>query len=547
MELRLLLAFVLMGVVLFTTPYFYKGVAPPKKPVTPAAETIRPATQPLAAVQKAPVPGPASIASQEEQISTIENDLYRIEFTNRGAVARSWMLKKYTDRAGKPLELVNPESAKVGLPFALYFDKSRPSADLNQALYAAKPLDNGLGITYEFSNGNVYARKTFRFSRDSYLAQLTTEVKQDGKPLPNLVQWRGGFGDLNVPNAAAAEQTVHFDQASGKLIKNQAKSAKNGPFSSVGPYSFAGLEHTYFAAAFLPENSTSLQVTVFSDSVPTPVEKKEEPFVGIAVGGEAVNRFSLFAGPKDVDILRQVNPKLEQLVDFGFFSILAKPLFLAVHWVADKFTHNYGWSIVLVTIIINFLLFPLKIANMKSMRKMQTLQPQIAVINEKYKSVGLRDPRKAQQNEEIMALYKKHGANPLGGCLPMILQIPFFIAFYKVLSVSIEMRGAHWLWVRDLSQPEHLPIRILPLAMIATQFIMQKMTPATTGDPSQQKMMMMMPLFLGFMFYGVSSGLVLYWLTGNLIGIAQQWLINRTIPAAPQPAVVKRKPTGNRR
>jgi YidC/Oxa1 family membrane protein insertase len=174
-------------------------------------------------------------------------------------------------------------------------------------------------------------------------------------------------------------------------------------------------------------------------------------------------------------------------------------------------------------------LFPLKITSMKSMKKMQALQPQIAVINEKYKNVGLRDPKKADQNQEVMELYKKHGVNPMGGCVPMLLQIPFFIAFYKVFSVSVEMRGATWLWVTDLSQPETLPLHLLPIIMVASQFVMQKMTPTTTGgDPSQQKMMQFMPLIFGFMFYNLSSGLVLYYLTSNLVGVAQQWFFNKT-------------------
>jgi YidC/Oxa1 family membrane protein insertase len=186
-----------------------------------------------------------------------------------------------------------------------------------------------------------------------------------------------------------------------------------------------------------------------------------------------------------------------------------------------------------MTIFINFALFPLKITSMKSMKKMQALQPQITAINDKYKNIGMRDPRKQEQNQEVMALYQKHGVNPLGGCMPMLLQMPFLFAFYKVFSIAIEMRGANWLWVTDLSQHETIPIHILPILMIATQFIMQKMTPTTTGgDPAQQKVMMFMPLMFGFMFYSASSGLVLYWLTGNVVNIAQQWFFNRTTVAA---------------
>jgi YidC/Oxa1 family membrane protein insertase len=239
-------------------------------------------------------------------------------------------------------------------------------------------------------------------------------------------------------------------------------------------------------------------------------------------------------GPKDLDLLKSVDPKLEQVVSFGWLSILAKPLFLVVNWFHKSFIHNFGWSIVLVTIIINVALFPLRFSNMKSMRKMQALKPQLDTINAKYKKLSLTDPRKADQQAETMALYKQNGVNPMGGCLPMVIQLPFFIAFYKVFTVSVEMRGANWLWVTDLSQPESLPLHILPLIMIASQFWMQKMTPtaAPGGDPGQQKMMMyMMPLIFGFMFYNLPSGLVLYYLTSNLVGMGLQLFFNHTATA----------------
>jgi YidC/Oxa1 family membrane protein insertase len=185
--------------------------------------------------------------------------------------------------------------------------------------------------------------------------------------------------------------------------------------------------------------------------------------------------------------------------------------------------------------------------NMKSMRKMQALKPQIDAINAKYKGIGLRDPKKGDQNQEVMDLYKKHGVNPMGGCVPMLLQIPFFIAFYKVFTVSVEMRGAPWLWVGDLSQPEHLPIKILPVVMIASQFIMQKMTPQAGGDPAQQKMMMFMPLVFGFMFYNFPSGLVLYYLTSNLVSMGQQWFFNKTsLATVAAESVLPPKKTGRK-
>jgi len=206
---------------------------------------------------------------------------------------------------------------------------------------------------------------------------------------------------------------------------------------------------------------------------------------------------------------------------------------------------------VLVTFAINMVLFPLRFSSMRSAKKMQALQPQIKALNDKYKDLPLRDPRKQEQQAEMMELYKKHGVNPVGGCVPMVLQLPFLIGFYTVLTVAIEMRGANWLWIPDLSQAETgffaalgPPIRLLPLLLIVAQFLQQKMTPSPGMDPAQQKMMLFMPLVLGFMFYGQPAGLVLYWLTGGLVGIAQQWLLSRggsTPPAVELIPPVKKK------
>jgi YidC/Oxa1 family membrane protein insertase len=357
---------------------------------------------------------------------------------------------------------------------------------------------------------------------------VSTEVTLDGKQLPHMIQWRGGFGDLTISGPSANQRTLYFDVTQNKLVEQPPKAAAKGPVTNSGNFSFAGIADTYFAAVFLPEGNSGMQVVTFEDTVKTPHDQTPVALSGVALSGGTVNRFEVFVGPKDIDLLTRINPKLEQVVDFGWMAFLAKPLFLIVNYVNDNFVHNFGWAIVLVTVAINFILFPLKLSNMKSMRKMQALKPQIDAINAKYKNIGLRDPKKGEQNEEVMALYKRHGVNPMGGCLPMLLQMPFFFAFYKVFTVSVEMRGAPWLWVTDLSQPEHWEIKILPLVMIASQFIMQKMTPQAGGDPAQQKMMMFMPLVFGFMFYNFPSGLVLYYLTSNLVSMGQQWFFNKT-------------------
>lgn len=550
----MLIAFALMFLVLFITPYLYKPSAPAPKGtenVTPQkAEQITkppvPPTVSAAAVAAKtgakPLEAAAATDARKEEDFTIDTALYTVIFSNRGAVVKSWTLKKYRDFDGKPLELVNTASAgKVPPPLAIEFKERAPDFDANQVLYAAKPAADGLGVEYEYSNGQATARKSFAFGRNSYRSQVLSEVLAAGAAIPHYLVWRGGFGDPSVRNAPSTQRTVYYSPSEGRLLTHTASDAKNGPVGVSGAFNFAGIEDSYFTAVFLPVGAGPMELRTLSDSLPYGGGDKTERFIGASVGGDGVNRFSLFVGPKDMDILKAVDPKLDQVIDWGrWFGFLAKPLFLVLHWMNDRVTRNWGWAIVLVTVAINMLTLPLRLTSMKSGKKMQALQPQISAINARYKNLPLRDPRQSEKNQEVMDLYKKHGVNPLGGCLPMVLQLPFFIAFYTVLTVVIELRGAPWLWVSDLSRPETLAIRILPLVLIGTQFLMQKMTPASPGmDPTQQKMMMFMPLALGFMFYYQSAGLVLYWLTGNVVGILQQWLTNKFMPA---PAMVEVKP-----
>ena len=541
MEKRLLMAFALMMVVLLGAQYFFKPAPAPKPvaPITPnkaalLAQTPAPVAPPVAAPKPAEAAettasGPAVQASAEST-TVIDTDLYHIVFTNKGAVVKSWLLKRFHDISGKNrLDLVNDFSGAVPLPFAIDTKGQQLSFDPNQVLYSVKESPDALGLTFEYSDGKSSVRKSFSFRKDSYLSDVRSEVLENGSPVSHVLMWRGGFGDQEVRSAASQQHTVHYDSTSSKLITKSVKDAKNGPFSDTGDFTFGGIEDNFFAAVALPTGS-SLEVRTYSDDLKAPKEDKPESYAGVGFGAGAQNSLTLFVGPKDTDLLRQINPKLEKLVDWGFFGIIAKPLFLSLNWVNDHWTFNYGWAIIVVTLIINLVLFPLKISQLKSAKKMQTLQPRIKAINDKYKSVSLKDPRKAQQNQEVMALYKEAGVNPLGGCLPLIIQLPFLYAFYRVLYIAIEMRGAHWLWVPDLSQPETLAIHLLPIILIASQFLAQRMTPATGMDPNQQKIMMFMPLMYGFMFYYASAGLVLYWLTSNLAMIAQQLIINRMMP-----------------
>jgi YidC/Oxa1 family membrane protein insertase len=269
---------------------------------------------------------------------------------------------------------------------------------------------------------------------------------------------------------------------------------------------------------------------------PGSTETSNVDVAGVAVGNlRGATKERVFVGPKELAALEAVsvptikndNPDLRGTVDFGWWGLISRPLFLWLKWTYKHIYPNWGWAIVLQTLIITIALLPLRITQMKSMLKMQRVAPQIKAIQEKYKKYTLRDPRKAAMNEEISALYKKEGVNPAGGCLPLLIQFPFLIAYYRMLGGALDLRHAHWLWIHDLSARD--PYFLLPIIMVVSMFAMQKMTPQTGMDPAQQRMMtVMMPLMMGFIFFNLAAGLNLYYTESNLISIAQQAVMNRT-------------------
>lgn len=553
---NLLIVFALMGVAIFGMQYL---APPPPEPApkpekkieekkaeektgSPSSVTAASATaekQPAGAGNSggaAPAEALALAANKEESF-LIETELYKIRFTNKGGVVTSWVLKQYKDSRGGPLELVGPKAERFGLPFSVQQKKTGQlfSPDLNQALFVAKPDEDGLGIRFEYSRNGNRALKTFRFKKDRYVVDLKSELVLNGKPVEHNIAWRGGFGDQYAYNAFATGHTVLLRPEESAP---EMKSAQDGWHTENGNFVFAGMQDKYFAAVAVNISGRPLELQTAPDTFipPAATDEKEHPNIGFGLGGDAVNELEMYVGPKDIDRLKAVDPRLEKLVDFGkWFGFIAKPLFFSLNWLNDKYLRNYGWSIVVLTLIINVLMLPLKISSMKSMQKTQLIQPEIQKINEKYKGVSMTDPRAAKKNEEMMALYKKHGVNPAGGCLPLLLQMPFLIGFYSVLDVAIEMRQASWLWVTDLSQPETLAIRVLPIAMVATQIMVQKMTPTAGADPQQQRIMLMTSLLFAVMFYGASSGLVLYWLTGNLFATAQQYVLLKMTPSRVTP------------
>jgi YidC/Oxa1 family membrane protein insertase len=313
-----------------------------------------------------------------------------------------------------------------------------------------------------------------------------------------------------------------------------------------GAIGFGGADDHYFLTAIV---SPGQPVRLQYDPVPVPVQGSDRGlnFVSWSVRLQsAPAKVRFFAGPKDFDVLQKTDPDLVRAIHFGMFAWLVVPLLRALKWV-NSYIGNYGWSIIGLTVLINLAMFPLRHKSVVSMRKMQELQPEVKAIQDRYAKLKMNDPAKQKMNVELMNLYRERGVNPASGCVPMLLTLPVLFAFYAMLSVAIELRGAPFVgWIKDLSVYD--PWFVTPILMGVTQFVQQKMTPAT-GDLAQQRMMMFMPLIFMTMFIWAPSGLVLYWTVSNLWAIGQQVLTNRLIGPAPQRTVRpaaerKMKPAG---
>jgi YidC/Oxa1 family membrane protein insertase len=484
------------------------------------------------------------VEATAESETVIENDVYRIVFTNRGGRVKSWVLKKYTDDKGGQLELVNTAaSEKYGYPLSLWTYDEGLRNNLNSALYVASNTGTTAPaeITFAYDDGDVSVQKAYKFDRDSYVVAVKTSVTQRGADVTAFPMWPSGFGsDLTGPQYATGQIIYQYDD---KVERLPIKKVSGGG-TVQGPFNWAGISDQYFAAVFLPQPPQNAAMVTLHNTIEIPHNSSDTSnkqmdkvdVLGAAVGSvKGPTNARLYVGPKALSDLEAVtvpgmtgaDPDLRAIIDFGWLGIIARPLFLWLKWMYQHIVGNWGWAILLQTLIINLALLPLRLAQMKSMLKMQRVAPQIKSIQEKYKKYSLRDPRKAEMNEEISALYKKEGVNPAGGCLPLVIQMPFLFAYYRMLNVAMDLRHAPWMWVHDLSAPD--PWHILPVAIIVTMLIMQRMTPQAGMDPAQQKMMnVMMPGMLGIMSWNLPAGLGLYWSAGQLIGIVQQAVMNRT-------------------
>jgi YidC/Oxa1 family membrane protein insertase len=560
-ERRLLLVFLLTFVVLMVfQPLLKKYLpqAPAAPPQTqsakaqPAAVSPAPATAASAASAVSPASTVSKQASSESEI-VIENDLYRITFTNRGAQVKSWILKKFdNDAQNGLLDLVDPAvSQKFGYPLSLWTYDETLRNRLNSVLYVASSdghLFAPATISFEYADQDLVVRKTFRFDH-TYVLNVETSVLYKGAGVFAPPAWPSGFGDELTPASYAAARIDYHNDASSErtalvfpsFVSRLSVKNISGDNTIKGPFEWAGTGDQYFTAIFIPQDPSSAAMVTLRKPLEVPAKPGSNETTKIDVLGAAVGDLRgatterMYVGPKELAVLDAVSvptikndsPDLRGIVDFGWWGILSRPLFLWLKWTYSHIVHNWGWAIVLQTLIITIALLPLRITQMKSMLKMQRIGPQIKSIQEKYKKYSLRDPRKAAMNEEISALYKKEGVNPAGGCLPMIIQFPFLIAYYRMLGVALDLRHAHWLWIHDLSARD--PYFLLPILMVVSMFAMQRMTPQAGMDPAQQRMMnWMMPLMMGFIFFNLQAGLNLYYAETNLISIAQQAIMNRT-------------------
>jgi YidC/Oxa1 family membrane protein insertase len=552
MEKRFVAAFVLSIVILLAWSLITRKFFPP--PETPPPPVSAPESAPAAAPapMEAPPPtadapvAPPPTAAGAEEVVRLETDVAAVELTNRGGRVRSWRLKGF-ETVGVAVDFVSEGARRAGVePLALAFDDRAILPGINEALFKTLRQDGDDGSTrvqFEWADGaGSEVVKSLRFDKTGYLVDIEIKAVDRGRPVTARVWWGPGL-EVEDPehrsNTYYRSQVLIYDgQNVTRMSDGDIEAAVALPESRI---EWAGLEDQYFTVLLLPAGSRgSVALAPFSQSA---VKGR-----ATATGGDAADaptlalslpegKAQLFVGPKNFGLLSSLGHGLEKAVWFSSYSLIyacAKPIFLALRWVHDHWFANYGVAIILLTIGLRVLLFPLNQYSMVKMRRvageMQRLQPKLKAIQAKYKKS--KDPEaRGKLNAETMELYRREGVNPFGGvsgCLPLLIQMPILWAFFDVLTATVELRGAPFFgWISDLTHPDRF--WITPLLMGGTMFVQQKMTPTANIDPTQQRMLLFMPLIFTVMFISLPSGLVLYYFVNNLLGIGQQWLVNRHI------------------
>lgn len=539
---RAFLAILISFIILFGYQYFFVGFSTEETVVE--GEAIEQSTETVTAQQNvqispqtAPSPPPTQtvVESREANKVTVETPLYTAVFSEAGGVAESFVLKnhKETNADDSPGKAIVRSTQEQGFPLRFSWGSVIPAETYYTADSEKVSFADGKGelrMTALASSG-LEIEKIFVFYEDSYLIDLNIRVKnpteQSLQGNPQLYQVNVPFQEKSSFNRFLFSGPASFQ--SGQLQEYKAKEFEEGPMTVQGVFDWVAYEGTYFISAIIPDTPKPATLMVQGDENLI-YSQYSGNLDTLNPGSEIVYSYRLFYGPKKLSLMKEVGYNLDKSIDFGWFDIIAKPTLWLLNFFYS-FVKNYGIAIILVTIIFKAVFWPITQKGLKSMKNMQKLQPKMMKIKEKYKS----DPQ--AMNREVMNLYKTYKVNPLGGCLPMILQIPVFFALYKVLLLCIELRHAPFmLWINDLSAPDRLWIGfdipwlgglpVLTLLMGASMFVQQKLTP-TTADPTQARIMMMLPIVFTFMFLNFASGLVLYWFVNNLLSILQQQLINR--------------------
>jgi YidC/Oxa1 family membrane protein insertase len=557
MEKRALIAFVLSMAVFVAWSFFFNPSPTKKPPVETATSQSEEANKGAAPDQAVPAE-PTALESTGQPAApadgqtpapvdlrdiSVHTDLYTAVFTEKGGRLKSLTVNNYRSAAapGSPPQDLVVVNSPNDLPLGLSF-QSGNGPDLKSAYFKADQADitiQGPGdkatltMTFEAPDG-IVVQRTYAFTGGSYLMDLTVQLRnQSEKTL-----------DDNLILEMASDPITQMDRYAGfgawidgnlleikpKDLEDDLDHLKNKSYKLT----WAGYEDQYFLTALLPadQERTRLQASIYNKA--GVALKFVNPPLVMPPQTQKEYKYTTYYGPKDYKILKSMNNELDRSVYFGWFDILSKPLLILMAWL-HGYVGNYGVVIILITIMIKLIFWPLTAKSYQSMKGMQKLQPKIMKLREKYK-----DDRQ-KMNQEMMQLYRTYKVNPLGGCLPMVIQIPVFIALYRLLDYSLELRHAPFaLWIHDLSTPDRLfdfgfqiplmappsGIPVLTLLMGASMLLQQKMTP-TPGDPMQAKMMMLMPIFFTFIFINFPSGLVLYWLVNNILSIGQQTYINK--------------------
>ncbi|MDA0998931.1 MAG: membrane protein insertase YidC [bacterium] len=493
--------------------------AAPSRPATSAPLTAKPPSP-----QKESAPATTAPAPSEEIRVTVQTGKAALVFTNQGAGLLSATLTDYRSENGKELELVLAGSAELR---PLFFTGSEIATRLNQGLYrtdtrtislsASKP-EATLHFVYSGPDG-LMAEKIFTFRHNSYAVGMKVRIAQPKTPQSLGLAWG--------PRLGGADGNTYGGVVEGPMsyVKNKLHydaPEKGKPVVHGEGTEWVSLQAKYFIAALVPRaGAGGAEVSLLGDA-----KEINDYVVAVPLKTDARTEavFDLFVGPKEPARLAKLGVGMENALDYGMFSIIARPLMVALRFF-HAIVGNWGFAIILLTILIKIIFYPLTHVSMRNMKEMQRLQPKMAQLKEIYKD------DKTKMNEQVMSLYREHKVNPMMGCLPMVIQIPVFFGLYNALLVSIELRNAPFFWwVTDMSKPD--PFHVYTILMGASMFLQQKMTP-TAGDPSQAKMMLMMPvIFTGmFIYYPVPVGLVIYWLVNNVLSIVQQYFVNRSVKA----------------